>query len=233
MYRPRHALPHRFTIPAAVALVAMVAAGLAYALAGRGEAPGPPEAAARTAVAPAASVPAASERPSPLTRCGTQYDAQAPVLRTAARSIRQWQVHVDAMNQLVSGKITLAQASRFWARTRIGAEQRVAAFRRAEDRYSQRSYDCPAPHARLATSLHGCARAVSLRGRVDAVARRAIDTWGMHIRDMERLRKGLITPQHATRMWIMSWHKGQRQIDAYRDALRRADLAERTGRCPS
>lgn len=230
MYHARHARPHRYAVPAALAVLAVVLAGLGVGLVLQREVGRPAPHADVTAAVPKAAVPQATRpagtgEPGPLERCRRQYDAQDAVLATARRSIRQWQVHVEAMNRLVAGTITLAQASRFWARTRVGSQRRVAAFTDAEKDYARHAYDCPAPQAGQAAPLRGCAGAVALRDDVDLLARRAIDTWSMHIADMERLRRGQITPQQATRMWIRNWHRGQRQIDAYQAALRRAEAA--------
>jgi hypothetical protein len=240
MYHPRHAGPHRFLIPLAVAALVAVVAGLAFGINGRPDAAEPPrqpdrQAGAHEGTGPddgasESAVAAASEGPGALDRCRMQYDGQSPVLRTAARSIKQWQVHVEAMNQLVAGEITLDQASAFWNRTRVGAKGRVADFRKADHAYAALSHDCPSPPASDAELATTCARSVGLRGKVVRVARRSIDTWAKHVRDMELLRDGKLSPTEAMEMWQMSWRMGQRQIDAYQDALRRADRADR-GAC--
>lgn len=231
MYHPRHARPHHYIVPVVVAaLVVLGALGFGVTLDGDRTTPSDnPETMTTTgSQSPSANdaVPAASKGPSAIDRCRAQYDAQAPVLRTAARSIEQWEVHVRAMNQLVAGEITLDQASDFWNRTRMGAQRRVTDFRDAERAYTAGDHNCPSPQAADATSLRTCGRSVLLRDEVLTVARRAIDTWAMHVRDMERLRDGQLSPAKAAEMWRMSWHMGQHQIDAYHDALRKADRAD-------
>lgn len=247
IYHPRHARPHHYVVPVVVAAIVAVVAGLAFGLGpqrevaeapphadGHQAAPGSsgPDDVAPDGVAPGAgqesdeAVPATSTGPGALDRCRMQYDAQSPVLRSAARSIKQWEVHVRAMNQLVAGEITLDQAAAFWDRTRVGAQGRVADFRRADDAYAATAHECPAPkQADRAGRVRTCTRAVALRDKVVSVARRSIDTWAMHVRDMELLRDGKLSPTKATEMWQMSWHMGQHQIDAYHDALRAADRA--------
>ena len=108
----------------------------------------------------------------------------------------------------------------------MGAQRRVNAFRDADRAYTAADQDCPSPQESEATAVRTCGRSVLLRGEVVAVARRAIDTWAMHVRDMERLRNGQLSPAKAAEMWRMSWHMGQHQIDAYHDALRGADRAD-------
>src|SRR5689334_10435241 len=59
---------------------------------------------------------------------------QAP-LSAAAVSLAQFDKHIDAMNLLVAGKISLAVAKTFWDETRVGATQNVAAFHRTDKEY--------------------------------------------------------------------------------------------------
>jgi hypothetical protein len=221
-------------VPVVVAALVTVVTGLAIGLdIDRDSAQGPSTAVHSGGVDDAApgndrstdAVPAASTGPGVLVACQRQYAAQTPVLGAAARSIRQWEVHVGAMNQLVAGEITLDQASAFWSRTRIGAQGRVDDFRRAEDDYTAGTHQCPAPRDTGPTGLRECSRTVELRDRVIGVARRSIATWAMHVRDLERLRTGKLDPAKASAMWQKSWRRGQDQIDAYRDALRSAGRA--------
>jgi hypothetical protein len=232
MYHPRHVGPHPYLVPVAVA-AGVVLAALAFGLTVDRD---PAPSAGREVTTPSGSrspssedaVPAASKGPGAFDRCRDQHEAQSPAQRTAARAMKQWELHVGAMNQLVAGEITLDQASAFWNQTRVGAQRRIADFRRADKAYRGRDRGCPASEGSGATTWRACARAVALRDKVHAVARRAIATWAEHVRDMERLRSGQLSPTMATEMWQMSWRMGQDQIDAYHDALRRA---ERTDGC--
>ena len=48
-----------------------------------------------------------------LARCREVFAAQRRPLGTAADSLSQWEVHIGAMNKLVTGAITLPQATQF------------------------------------------------------------------------------------------------------------------------
>jgi hypothetical protein len=164
-------------------------------------------------------------------RCQTVWAAQEPALRTAARSLAQWQVHVDAMNQLVAGKITVQQASAFWAKSRIGAAERVAAFERADRRLGQVRAGCTARGVQPATTgggaptraqLQACARGARDRSGAIVAAEESVATWQDHINDMEMFRMGQMSASTATRMWSKNWHKGQRQLNSYKAKARKA-----------
>jgi hypothetical protein len=51
----------------------------------------------------------------------------------------------------------------------------------------------------------------------------------MHVRDMEMLRDGQLSPAEATRMWLASWQSGMRQLKAYRAA---ESALPGSGSCP-
>lgn len=61
------------------------------------------------------------------------------------------------------------------------------------------------------------------------VATTAADTWRMHVRDMEMLREGRLSPAEATRMWLASWQQGMRQLKAYQAA---ESALDESGSCP-
>ncbi len=79
---------------------------------------------------------------------------------------------------------------------------------------------CPAPdrvrHA--APALRSCVRRVAADERALEAARTTLKTWGRHVKDMEMLRMGHMTPAAATQMWLTSWRSGLHQLHAYRDA---------------
>jgi hypothetical protein len=114
------------------------------------------------------------------------------------------------MNQLVAGKITLAQASAYWAATRKGAVHRVERFRRLYGRLGQSELACP-----VSAASADCADATRAADTALADAYTAITTWNRHIHDMERLRMGQMTPKQATDMWVSMWRAGNREVDVY------------------
>jgi hypothetical protein len=154
-------------------------------------------------------------------RCLDAVTATRLPLRRAASSIQQWEVHVGAMNQLVTGAITLQQASAFWNRTRVGARHRVERFERAWGRLQRRGVDCPAPGMLPSGSpqrLRSCSREVSADMRVLHAAAIAIHTWRRHVGAMNMLRMGKMSPSTATSQWLAMWHRGQHEIETYRAA---------------
>jgi hypothetical protein len=156
-------------------------------------------------------------------RCIDAVTATRLPLRRAASSIDQWEVHVGAMNQLVAGSITLQQATAFWNRTRVGARHRVESFEQARVRLQRHGLDCPSPGMLPSGSpaqLRSCSRKVAADMRVLQAASTAIQTWRHHVRAMNMLRMGTLSPRAATQMWLAVWHRGQHEIETYRAAAR-------------
>lgn len=150
-------------------------------------------------------------------QCMERYEAQGEPLEAADSALAQWRVHVGAMNQLVTGTITLRQATAFWNRTRVDAEERLAVYDAAA-----RSLDGLARCQKGDTEVAHCRAAVHARSRQLALADRSLATWREHVHHMEMLRHGHITPKKATRMWLASWQQGVRQLDAYDASARDA-----------
>lgn len=156
--------------------------------------------------------------PSP---CRRRFDAQRAALRSADATLAQWEVHVGAMNKLVTGAISLRQATAFWNQTRVGAQDRLARYDEAVRMLETGRAGCPRSAAAGGEDTR-CVTAVALRDRTLRRANRATATWRMHVDDMEALRDGTLSPTMATRMWLRSWHRGVRQLDAYHAASRAA-----------
>lgn len=223
MYHPHHvkSTSHRGTAALIAVLVLVTVAAIGALSSGAGEHRPP----ARASVPSAAQTAPGGRQASAATprACTSAAAREADDLRAAARSMSQWRVHVGAMNQLVAGRITLAQASAFWNRTRVGAQQRVSAFRATDRGVAAAAARCRKDRSGAGTAGARCARSVRLRGLVLAAARTAIATWQRHIRDMEMLRMGRMTGAQAARMWQRNWHQGQAQLASYQAAKRRAD----------
>jgi hypothetical protein len=173
------------------------------------------------ALSPASDRPAAPAR---LTRCADAASALSAPLAAVAPAMDQWEVHIGAMNKLVTGAITLQQASAFWNQTRVGAQRRIAAFDRALAEQRRQGVECPPP-ARLkhaSPALRTCARQVAADVRALEKARTSIAMWDKHVRDMDMLRMGMLSPQKATQMWLTMWRQGLRELEDYRVAARAA-----------
>lgn len=163
-------------------------------------------------------------RPTRMERCASAASALSVPLDRAARSLDQWEVHVGAMNKLVVGAITLHQAQSFWAQTRVGAHHRIDLFDQAWAELHRHGVDCPDPRM-LGTSasrrLRSCTREVAAEIGALGAARTAIDTWRAHVHDMEMLRTGRMSASTASRMWLMMWQRGVRELDTFRAAAAR------------
>lgn len=169
-----------------------------------------------------AADPAAAE---PRTRapCRSVFRAQAEPLRTAAASLEGWRTHVEAMNQLVAGEITLDQASDYWNRTRRQAADRLARYDAADRDFDARTMRCPRPaDAQADTAVGACSQAVRARGAVLRRADIALETWREHVHHMEMLRAGTMSADRATELWQQSWRAGLREIQRYDAAADRA-----------
>ncbi|HYJ70701.1 MAG TPA: hypothetical protein VEX15_23855 [Nocardioidaceae bacterium] len=166
---------------------------------------------------------ATSQHPSfdaALDECQSHWEAQDAPLEAAASSMEQWQVHVDAMNQLVAGQITLGQASAFWNRTRVGAAERVERFFDADSAYTGGDYACPAPSSiqdgdRDLATLSACRHGIAQREETLEAARVAIETWHHHVMDMNMLRTGKMSPARAVQLWNKYWRQGAAEVYDY------------------
>ena len=234
--QPDDAPGRRMLVPAFVlgAVVGMLLLGLVWgatAMFGGSDAPAGRAAIGRTNTdqpSPAAATSAAPPGPTRLERC-RHADAELTVpLEAASSAMDQWEVHVGAMNKLVVGAISLQQANDFWNQTRVGAQRHLDRFR-AASRVVQ-GLSCPAPgrvpHA--SPALRSCVRRVAADQRAFEAAQTTLRTWGRHVKDMEMLRMGHMTPAAATQMWLSSWHRGLQQLHAYRDA---DEALAGSGRC--
>lgn len=153
---------------------------------------------------------------------------QEAALGTAAAAMSSWDKHIEAMNLLVAGKISLAVATDFWESSRVGAAQGIANFRSADRAYALSSsgrcapLEGPAAAAAPATAVaavRACSAALGLGDAALARARPALSTWEHHIHDMDALLAGRITPGQALAMWQHSWRAGNAQLKAYHGSV--------------
>ena len=215
----------RLLVPAFAlgAVVGMLLLGLVWgatAMFGGSEAPADkaPTAGTNPDAQQAAATSAAPSRPSRMERCQRADAALTAPLQAASAAMDQWEVHIGAMNKLVVGAISLQQANDFWNQTRVGAQRHLDRFRKANRAVPRMSCPAPARVRHADPALRSCVRRVAADQRELAAARTTLATWAMHVKDMEMLRMGHMTPAAATQMWLASWHSGTRQLHAYRDA---------------
>jgi hypothetical protein len=168
--------------------------------------------------APASPVSAAAAGVTTAQACAQVVAAQGKALKAAGPAMDQWAVHIGAMNKLVVGAITLAQANAFWAQTRLGAMTKIHEFQVADDHARSLTVACPPATLVDDSAVAGCARRAGQQADALAEARTAVRTWKHHVRAMEMLRMGHLSPAAATKMWLASWHKGVDQLRAYQRA---------------
>jgi hypothetical protein len=222
--------PHRWLGPLAIVVaVVVLTATLSWLSLGWERSPGPPdggtpEAEPGTSQAdPSDTASLQAVVDSAAQECRSAWAAQAAPLNTAATALAQWQVHVDAMNQLAAGEITLAEATAFWEQSRIEAAENVAAFSSADVQYVAADPSCRAPLVADDTAaveeLMACEDAVEARDEVLDAARVSIRTWHHHIIDMDLLRAGELSPEVALELWRRYWKQGVEELAAYREQL--------------
>lgn len=214
-------------IPALIVLV-LVAAAVAFANFNSSNheaaASGAGDGSSSTSPTPAAATSSgsnsnSSRRSNALAGCVQLFNRQLAATSAANASIDQWKLHIQAMNQLVAGQITLQQATKFWAQTRMGAIHKVQAF--DKERKKLIGLQCPGQSS-SGPQLTACQRATTAYAKVVKAARATIRTWHMHVQEMEDLRAGRITPTQALHMWHRMWHRGERQVHHYHQTLQAA-----------
>lgn len=156
--------------------------------------------------------------------CRTARQLVNEDLVATSGAIQQWRIHVDAMSQLVAGKITLQQASAFWASTRVEGARSLAFWDQVDQHYRTAGTSCTVPsaagqNARLLT----CQRRQQGADTLLARARTTLTDWRMHIGAMEALRAGKLDPGTAVRMWQQMWPRGAKTLKAYDAAYSQYD----------
>jgi hypothetical protein len=127
------------------------------------------------------------------------------------------------MNQLVVGALTLSQASAFWNQTRVAAYRHIGDFDTAERALRRKGIDCPMPDllgTAASPELRACSQHVAAEADQLDAARTAIRTWSHHVKAMDMLRMGKLSPTKATQMWLSMWQRGKDEIDRYTHAAR-------------
>jgi hypothetical protein len=165
-----------------------------------------------------------------LSACRLSNLRQQTALSTAAVSLAQWQKHIEAMNLLVAGKISLSVARDFWEQTRVAASENAAAFRTVDGPVRDRPATCSAVDPRWSQAatrgeldaLTRCRAALPVRSTVLQLARDGVSQWEHHIHEMELMRAGKVTPAQAAAAWRKSWKAGDRKMRAYEAATREA-----------
>jgi hypothetical protein len=159
-----------------------------------------------------------------MARCIEVFEAQTDPLRATEASLSQWELHVGAMNQFVTGAITLEQAKAFWSESRSSVADLLERRAAAMEKYAQRTARCPLTEPGTMTAdLSRCAEAVAARGMVLDAASVAHASWREHVQQTEMVRTGELSADEMVRQWLANPQDGEEGLSDYRSA---ADDAE-------
>ncbi len=183
----------------------------------------------RPARTPTASTQAAVVRATDDCRAARELFTEDVVAMHGA--IQQWRIHIDAMTQLVAGRIDLAQAVAFWDSTRVEGKRSVAMWQRADGRYATERRSCAVPQGAggTAAGLEACRQRQDAADAVLTVARRTLTDWEEHIGHMDALRAGKLDPGHALHLWDRMYERGKVALQDYDVAYRHL---EQLPECP-
>jgi hypothetical protein len=154
--------------------------------------------------------------------CRAMQRNLSPNLVAVDSAVEQWRIHIDAMRDLVAGRITLDEATAFWEATRVQGKRSLAAWMRTDASYLAARTECAPPGTGSGPNdaLQAC-RVVQQGGdAVLAAARTTLPDWGRHIRHMDALRNGNLSPARALHLWHGMYQSG-------RDGVRKYDAARR------
>lgn len=167
--------------------------------------------------------PASSEAADPLAAsvaaCQEAWRLQRAAQDAAFTSLSQWRAHLDVMNRLQAGKITLAAAKTEWAPTTVRAAENIVAFRTADQALRSANVACVAPDAPMtgpqADALRTCAASSAKLNAVLAQARITIAPWETHLKDQSHFKAGEVSSAAAEAAWRALWRKGVATIGGW------------------
>lgn len=163
--------------------------------------------------------------------CQAQWRLQSVAFADAARSLEQWRRHVEIMNDLQAGRISLATAKAQWPYTTYKAGPIETAFRSADAALAASPDTCAVDESatgRTADSIRRCDASMRKVGNVLFKARVAITPWEQHLKDQTHFAMGMMTPAAAEAAWRVTWKKGQETLPPYEAAAAEA----RGATCP-
>ena len=194
-------------------------------------APAATTAAQTTTSAPATSQPTTeatvSETPTPtvdpvavaVDECRSAWARQAKAAATASTVLREWDAHLDIMNDLQAGKISLAKAKKDWGPTTAKAPQHIADFHAADRTYRSAEQRCALPEnvptGDQAKALATCAAGMKVVDGILAKARTAVEPWETHLKDQSHFKAGGITAARAEALWRSLWQQGLKRNPPY------------------
>jgi hypothetical protein len=150
--------------------------------------------------------------------CQEQWRLQSAALADADRSLAQWRRHLDIMNQLQDGRISLATAKAQWPYTTYKAVDNVLAFRSADAALAASPATCAVDASatgRAADAIRTCAAAMRTVDTALVKARVAIAPWERHLKDQTHFAMGMMTPAAAEAAWRVMWKTGLATLPPY------------------
>lgn len=175
--------------------------------------------ASETPTTPQTSTTTADPLAASISACQEAWRLQTTAQAAAFTALSQWRSHLDIMNRLQAGTITLATAKKEWAPTTVGAPANIAAFHAADKAYTDAKVACVAPDPSVtgpqADALRSCAASSAKLDGVIKQARIAVAPWETHLKDQSHFKAGQVTSAAAEAAWRVLWKKGLATIPGW------------------
>lgn len=179
----------------------------------------PSSASTEESTTPPTSTTEADPLAAPVAACQEAWRLQKAAQTAAFTSLSQWRAHLDVMNRLQAGAITLAAAKAEWAPTTVRAPENIVAFRTADQAFTSAKVACVAPDASMtgpqADALRTCAASSAKLNAVLAQARITIAPWETHLKDQSHFKAGEVSSAAAEAAWRVLWRKGVATIGGW------------------
>lgn len=213
--------PSRHARPATNAAAPWTIPGLAQAMNAPLTVTPPPQPSTTSGPAHAAATKVGSIPPqlaAAVSSCRTRWRLQSAAFSAADRSLAQWRRHLEIMNDLQAGRISLATAKAQWPYTTYQAADNVAVFRNRDAARAASSTTCAVDDSATgpaADALRVCAASMRTVDGALEKARVAIAPWDRHIKDQTHFAMGMMTPAAAEAAWRVMWQKGEATLPLY------------------
>lgn len=186
--------------------------------------PSAPSAATTEATSTPSETPSADPVVAQVAACREGWQLQAAAKDRAATVLNEWKRHLDIMNNLQAGKISLAKAKKDWGPTTANASPHIVEFHNADKAYIAAAQRCtpptdPASSNPDAEALSTCAASMKVVDGILAKARAAIEPWETHLKDQSHFKAGGITAARAESLWRQLWQQGLRRNAPYFQAV--------------
>jgi hypothetical protein len=165
------------------------------------------------------------DKPDPvaLEKCRSSARTGVDAVEAADDSVGDWAVHIQAMDDLESGKNTEAETKAIWTVTRERGPGRVTVFENAAAGYAEvRDVCADVDPAAMAADQREAVDACRVLGeetdKALAAARNSVAEWKAHLKAMADRRAGQLDPGVAMHTWMAAYEKAPANIDAFHAA---------------